>query len=140
MLSLKSLIAAISQSSVSLVLDASNRGFGTLLQVPRVWLSMLGKDSAPSGRASWRVRARNPLFAVGSIIFRFMPFTLYDRLLDSMDRVQSVDDIAVVVFVGDANTYHSEWLESVSPTDRHGHNVLDFCSLSSCLLSQSHCW
>ena len=58
--------------------------------------------------------------------------SLYDRLLHSMARVQSVYDKAVVVFVGDANAHHSEWLESVSPTDRHGRDVLDFCNLSGC--------
>ena len=57
MLSLKSPIAAISQSSVSLALVAHNRGCGTPHLVPSVWLFMLGKDSAPSGRASWSVLA-----------------------------------------------------------------------------------
>ena len=50
----------------------------------------------------------------------------YDCLLDSIARVQSVDDKAVFLFVGDANTRHSEWLESVTPTDRHGRDALDF--------------
>ena len=27
----------------------------------------------------------------------------------------------------------SLWLESVSPTDRHGRDALDFCNLSSCM-------
>ena len=44
--------------------------------------------------------------------------SLYDCLLDSMAQVQSFD--VKVVFVGDANSHHFEWLESVSPTDRHG--------------------
>ena len=56
--------------------------------------------------------------------------SLYDCLLDSMARVQSVDDKAVFVFVGDANDHLSEWLESVSPTDRHGRDALDFYNLS----------
>ena len=43
-----------------------------------------------------------------------------------MARVQSVDDKAVFVFVGDANAHHSEWLEFVSPTHRHGRDALDF--------------
>ena len=59
----------------------------------------------------------------------FMTLTLY---LDSMARVQSVDDKAIFAFVGDANAHHSEWLESVSPTGRHGHDALDFCNLSGC--------
>ena len=41
-----------------------------------------------------------------------------------MDWVQSVDDKAVLVFVCDANAHHFKWLESVSPTDRHGHDQL----------------
>ena len=49
-----------------------------------------------------------------------------------MDRAQSVDDKAVFIFVGDVNAHHSEWLESVSPTDRHGRDALDFCNLSGC--------
>ena len=49
-----------------------------------------------------------------------------------MTRVQSVDDRSGFVFVGDANTHHSEWLESVSPTDRHRRDALDICSQSRC--------
>ena len=51
-----------------------------------------------------------------------------------MARVQSVDDKAFFVFVGDVNAHHSEWWESVSPTDRHGRDALDFCNLSGCEL------
>ena len=60
-LSLKSPIAAISQSSVSLALVAQNRGCATPLLVPRIWLFMKGKDSTPSSRASWSVLAMNPV-------------------------------------------------------------------------------
>ena len=49
-----------------------------------------------------------------------------------MARVQSVDDKAVNLFVGDANAHHFEWLESTSPTNRHGRDALDFCDLSGC--------
>ena len=49
-----------------------------------------------------------------------------------MARVQSVDDKAVFVIVGDANAHHSERLESVSPTDRHRRDALHFCNLSGC--------
>ena len=42
------------------------------------------------------------------------------------------DHAVVFIFVGDANANHSEWLESVSPTDRHGRNTLYFCNLSGC--------
>ena len=67
-LSLKSLIAAISQSFAALALVAPNRGCGTPHLVPRGWLILLGKDSAPSGRASWSVLATSLVcfvFAVG---------------------------------------------------------------------------
>ena len=43
-----------------------------------------------------------------------------------------LDDKAVFVIVGDANAHHSGWLESVSPTDRHGRDALDFFNLSGC--------
>ena len=58
--------------------------------------------------------------------------SLYNCLLDSMAQVQSVDDMAVFVLVSDANAHHSECLDSVSPTDRHGPEALDFCNLSGC--------
>ena len=45
---------------------------------------------------------------------------------------ESVDYKAIFVFVGDANAHHPEWLESVSPTDQTGRDVLDFCKLSGC--------
>ena len=47
-----------------------------------------------------------------------------------MARVQSVDDQAVFVFVGDADAHQIEWLESESPTGGHGRYALDFCNLS----------
>ena len=56
-LSLTSLITDISKSSVSLPLVAPKRCRGTPHLVPRIWLFILGKDSAPSGRASWSVLA-----------------------------------------------------------------------------------
>ena len=58
--------------------------------------------------------------------------SLYDYLLDFMAMVQSVDDKAVFVFVGDVNAHRSEWLKSVSTTDRNGYDALDFCYLSGC--------
>ena len=56
----------------------------------------------------------------------------YGCPLDSMARVQSVDDKAVFVFVDDANAHHSEWLKSVSHADRHGRDAPDICNLSGC--------
>ena len=58
--------------------------------------------------------------------------SFYDCLLESRARVQSVDDKTVFVFVCDANAHHTEWLESVSPTDRHRRAALNFCNLSGC--------
>ena len=49
-----------------------------------------------------------------------------------MARVQSVDDTAAIVFVGRANAHHSEWLESVSPSDCIDMIAHDFCNLSGC--------
>ena len=49
-----------------------------------------------------------------------------------MAWVQSVDDNVVYFFVGDTNAHHSEWLESISPTDWHGCVALDFCNMSDC--------
>ena len=103
----------------------------------------VGKYSAPSGRVSFTVLAINPeciVFAVGLTIFYVYDFycnpghdgSLYDSLLDSRSRIQSVDDKAVFVSVGDVNAHHSEWLESVSPTDQHGCDALNFCNLSGC--------
>ena len=71
--------------------------------------------------------------------------SLYGCLLDSMALVQSVNDKTVFVFVSDANAHNSEWLESVTPTDRHGRDALDFFNLSGfeqlvLALSHSHCW
>ena len=103
---------------------------------------MLGKDSAPYGRAVGVSSYESCVFRICTMINNFYDYafypnpghdgSLYDCLLDSMAWVQSVDDKVVFVFVGDVNTQHSEWLESVSPTDRYGRNALDFCNLSGC--------
>ena len=50
-----------------------------------------------------------------------------------MARVQSVDDTAVFVFVGDDNAHHPDLLESIFPTDRYGRDDLDFCNLLGCV-------
>ena len=63
-LNLKSCIAAISQSSISLAFVAPNNGNETLLLVPRVWHCILRKDLASYGRASWSVPAMNPVYFV----------------------------------------------------------------------------
>ena len=78
-MSLKSLIANISQSSISLDLFAPKRVCGTPLLVPREWLVVLGKDSAPSVKSSWCVLDMNPgcfVCEVGQTMFMFMSFTV----------------------------------------------------------------
>ena len=47
-----------------------------------------------------------------------------------MAWVQSVDDKSLFAFISDANAHPSERLESISLTDRHGLDALDFCNLS----------
>ena len=143
-LSLKSLIAPISQSSVSLALVAPNRGCRTPLLVPMHGTALYVREGFCS---FWQSKLEcsfheSCLFCIYSRINNFYvnainrnpghDISLYDCLLDSMAEVQSVDDKAVFVFVGYAKAFHSEWLESVSPTDRHGRDALDFCSLSGC--------
>ena len=110
-----------------------NSGCGILLLVPRVWLCMLGKDSAPSGKASLSVLAMNPL-CISRRINNFYVYafhrnegydgSLHECLHDFMALVQSVVDKAVFVFIIDANAQNSEWLEPVSATDRYGHDAI----------------
>ena len=99
---------------------------------------MSKKDSAHPGRASRSILAMSLVCFSSRInnyyVFAFYHYSgddgsIYDCLLDSMGWWQSVDDKAVFVFVGDAKALHSEWLESVSPTDGLGRDALDFCNL-----------
>ena len=57
---------------------------------------------------------------------------IYDCLYDSMSSIQENDRKAAFIFVGDFNAHHREWLNSVSPTDRHGLSALDFATQSGC--------
>ena len=68
----------------------------------------------------------NNFYVHGFHCNRELDGSLYDCLSDSIAWEQSVDDMAVFVFVGDANAHHFEWLESVSTTDRRGRDDLDF--------------
>ena len=81
----------------------------------------------------FRISSRiNNFYLYDFYLNRLHEGSLHDCLLDSVARVQSVDDKAVFVFVGDENAHHSEWLESVSRTDRHWRDALDFYNLSGC--------
>ena len=139
--SLKSLIAAISQSSVSLALVTPQQR----LRNSTPDAQSMAFYVTEGFRCFWQIKLECPchescVFRICSRITILFVFycnpghdgSLHDCLLDSMARVQSVDDKAVFVFVGDTNAHHSEWLESVSPTDRHGRDALDFCNLSGC--------
>ena len=141
-LHLKSLIAAISQSFLSLALVARNRGVrnsthgaqGMALYVREGFRSFRQSKLECSCHEScvFRICSRINNFHVYA--FYLNPRhdgSFYSCLLDSMARVQSVDDKAVFVFVGDVNAHHSEWLKSVFPTYRHGGDALDFYNLSS---------
>ena len=76
-----------------------------------------------------------PFTVIQGTIVHFVTISIFNF----MARVQSVDDKAVSVFVSDANDHHSEWLELISPIDRHESDALDFCNLSACeqLVSRS---
>ena len=49
-----------------------------------------------------------------------------------MAMIQERDHKSVFLFVGDLNAHHREWLNSITPTDVHGRNALDFCNSSGC--------
>ena len=56
---------------------------------------------------------------------------VFDCMLASMARIQSMDKKAVFCFLGDFNCHHQEWLGSPR-TDSHGRMARDFSSLSDC--------
>ena len=56
---------------------------------------------------------------------------IYDRLITAMAAVQAADAHASLLFVGDLNGHHQEWLGS-NTTNRHGVSALDFATVSGC--------
>ena len=58
--------------------------------------------------------------------------SIYDCCLTKMALIQETDQKSCFVFVGDLNAHHQQWLNSLSPTNRHGHAALDFSNLSGC--------
>ena len=58
--------------------------------------------------------------------------SIYECLLNSYINIQEEDRKSCFVFVGDLNAHHRDWLNSVSPTDRHGIAALDFADISGC--------
>ena len=56
---------------------------------------------------------------------------VFDCLLTSMAAVHAVDIRASILFVGDLNIYHPEWLGSTT-TNRHGVAAFDFVTVSGC--------
>ena len=59
--------------------------------------------------------------------------SLYDCLLYSMARYRHLMIKRYLSLLLRRMCLHSEWLESISPTDRHGRDALDFCNLSGCV-------
>ena len=120
----KSLIAAISQSSIVHI-----PGFGWPLHRLRnstpgaKGMALYVREGFRSFRQSKLVCSchESCVFCICSRINNFYVYafyrntghdgSLYDCLLDYMARMQSVDEKTVFVFVGDANAHHSEWLE-----------------------------
>ena len=144
-LSLKSLMAAISLSSIPLALVAPNRGYGTTPGAQGMVLYVSeGFHSFRQSKLECSCHESCVLHICSRInnfyIYAFYhnqghDGSLYDCLLHSVARVQSVDDKAHFVFVGDPNAHHSAWLESVYPTDHQGRDALDFsiCQVVSSL-------
>ena len=56
---------------------------------------------------------------------------IYDWLLTAIPAVQAADAHASIMFVGDLNGHHQEWLGSTT-TNRHGVAALDFATVSGC--------
>ena len=56
---------------------------------------------------------------------------IYDCLLTSMADVQAEDVRASLLFVGDLNDHHQEWLGSAT-TNSHGVAAFDFATVSGC--------
>ena len=56
---------------------------------------------------------------------------IYDCLLTVMAALQAADARASVLFVGDLNAHHQEWLGSTT-TNSHGVAALDFATVSRC--------
>ena len=57
---------------------------------------------------------------------------IFDCLRESMARIQQRDVKACFIIVGDLNVHHREWLQSRSPTDRHGVAALNFVTETGC--------
>ena len=53
-------------------------------------------------------------------------------LLVSVAGIRENDRMASIVFIGDFNAHHKEWLNSIFQTDCHGLRALDFSSESGC--------
>ena len=58
--------------------------------------------------------------------------SIYDCLMNSYMNIQEDDRKACFVFIGDLNAHHRDWLNSVSPTNRHGIAALNFSDITGC--------
>ena len=55
---------------------------------------------------------------------------IFDCLLESMCRIQSIEGKALIVICGGVNVHHHEW--SSSSTDCHGRSAISFSMTSGC--------
>ena len=58
--------------------------------------------------------------------------SIFNCLLSSVAIIQQNDIRSSFLFLSDFNVHHREWLNSISPTDRHGLSAYDFSSVSGC--------
>ena len=56
--------------------------------------------------------------------------SIFDCLLSSRASIQQNEIRSSFLFLGDFSAHHREWLNSISPTDRHGLRAYDFSSVS----------
>ena len=128
-LSLKSLIAIISQSLSSLALVALNRGCITYTPSDQD-MALYVKERFHSFRQS-KLECSCHESCVFRICSRINNFYVYD-FYRNPGHAGSLYDCLL-----DSTAHHSEWMESVSPTDRHlllliSPTAFDFYNLSGC--------
>ena len=55
---------------------------------------------------------------------------IYECTYSTIAKVQNSEEQSSFIIAGDFNAYHKEFLQSSSPTDRHGEQLLEFCVFS----------
>ena len=75
--------------------------------------------------------ARNNFYALSLYRNPDLDDRIYDCLLTAMAAVRAADARASLLFVGDLNSHHQEWLGSTT-TNRHDVAALDFATVLGC--------